>query len=567
MALTIAAATLWLSTGFVAIDAQSIFADAQVRRITDWEGTESAAAISPDGRFVAFLADKAGEFDVYLNQLDTDRFVNLTADSPALAAPGPSISRLGFSGDGTHVWFTQGTRQWLLPITGGSPRPFLADGAAAPAWSHDGHRLVFFTNRSGDPLSIANASGADAREIALHADSFGSEGMHNHNPIWAADDRTIYFLHGPGSGTTFNLGIWRVPSTGGTPQRVTPQTSGVSFLAAVDAQTLIYIARDRDGSGPWLWTLDAARKTTRRVVTGLERYTSISASADGRRAVATRAATSASLWTVPLVPTATHDQYPEQYQLVNGQASAPRFHGTSVFYISQRGTRDAVWRHEDGRALEIWNGVEGVPTQPPAVSPDGRRVAVAFTFDGRPHLSVIAADGTGRQLLSEGFEPQGSVDWSPDGKWIVTGGRDAQGEGLFKIDVDERTRVRIVTGVAVNPVWSRDSRLIIYNAANTAGETPILGVTPDGEQVPLPPMRARRAGHRFLPDGTGLIYSPGPDFWILDFKTNQTRQITRFADRTLWVHRRSFDVTPDGKHLVFDLWREDADVVLFDLPK
>ena len=188
-------------------------------------------------------------------------------------------------------------------------------------------------------------------------------------------------------------------------------------------------------------------------------------------------------------------------------------------------------------------------------------------MNGQRQLSIISADGTGRQSLSDGFEPQGSVDWSPDGRWIVAGGQDPDGDGLFKIAVDERRRGRIVTGVAVNPVWSRDGRLIIYNGPNTAGETLILAVDPEGERVTLPPIRARRAGHRFLPDGTGLIYAPGPDFWMLDFKTNETRQITRFADQTAWVNRRSFDVTPDGKYLVFDLWRDTSDIVLFDLPK
>ncbi len=38
-------------------------ANAQFSRLTDWEGTEGDAEISPDGRFVAFLADREGEFD------------------------------------------------------------------------------------------------------------------------------------------------------------------------------------------------------------------------------------------------------------------------------------------------------------------------------------------------------------------------------------------------------------------------------------------------------------------------------------------------------------------------
>ena len=33
--------------------------NADFRRFTDWEGTEEGAEISPDGKFVAFLSDRA----------------------------------------------------------------------------------------------------------------------------------------------------------------------------------------------------------------------------------------------------------------------------------------------------------------------------------------------------------------------------------------------------------------------------------------------------------------------------------------------------------------------------
>ena len=41
-------------------------ANATFSRVTNWEGTEEHAEISPDGRFVAFVADKAGQFDVWV---------------------------------------------------------------------------------------------------------------------------------------------------------------------------------------------------------------------------------------------------------------------------------------------------------------------------------------------------------------------------------------------------------------------------------------------------------------------------------------------------------------------
>ena len=79
----------------------------------------------------------------------------------------------------------------------------------------------------------------------------------------------------------------------------------------------------------------------------------------------------------------------------------------------------------------------------------------------------MSADGTNSRTLSttidiRGVVVQSAADWSPDGAWIVTGGRDAQGPGLFKIPVDGGEAVRLVTGEARGPVWSPNGDMIVY---------------------------------------------------------------------------------------------------------
>ena len=41
-------------------------AGARFTRLTDWEGSELDAAISSDGKFVAFISDRAGPFDAWV---------------------------------------------------------------------------------------------------------------------------------------------------------------------------------------------------------------------------------------------------------------------------------------------------------------------------------------------------------------------------------------------------------------------------------------------------------------------------------------------------------------------
>jgi Tol biopolymer transport system component len=53
------------------------------------------------------------------------------------------------------------------------------------------------------------------------------------------------------------------------------------------------------------------------------------------------------------------------------------------------------------------------------------------------------------------------------------------------------------------------------------------------------------------------------DFWLLDLATKQSRQVTRLDNQG---RLRTFDITPDGKFIVFDRSRENSDIVLINLP-
>src|SRR4029077_8408721 len=78
-------------------------ANAQFTRITDFEGSELDASISSDGHLVAFLADRHGAFDVWLGQIGSGEFQNLTKGRfPELL--NPLIRNVGFSADGSHMW-------------------------------------------------------------------------------------------------------------------------------------------------------------------------------------------------------------------------------------------------------------------------------------------------------------------------------------------------------------------------------------------------------------------------------------------------------------------------------
>ncbi|MFY9791155.1 MAG: protein kinase, partial [Candidatus Sulfotelmatobacter sp.] len=535
---------------------------AHFTRVTDFESVE--AAISPDGRFVAFISDHDGPFDVWLTQVGTGHLINLT-QGKAGPLPGP-LRSVGFSGDGSEIWIgggDVGLRLRLMPLTGGAPRNFLGEDTANLAWSPDGERIVYHTFTKGDPMFVADRNGANARKI------FGDRpGLHNHFPTWSPDGRWIYFVHG--TPATREMDLWRIDPDGGNPERLTERNTDIAYPTPSGENTLFYVARDGDGSGPWLWAFDVKRRNSRRVSIGLEQYTSVQASADGRKLVATISNPVAGLWTVPILDRVAEERDVKPFPVPNQRALAPRFGGSSLFYLSSLGAGDGLWRLRDGQATEIWKGADGALFETPAVSPDGSRVAIVLRRSGKRQMHVLSSDGAELQPIAEGIVAQGTSCWSPDGKWIVTGGSDATGPGLFKIPLEGGSPVRLVSGPALNPVWSPDGRLIVYAGTNVSTFAPLLAVRPDGTSVELPHISLRRLGEhvRFLPDGKSLIYMQGllasQDFWLLDLASMKSRPLTKLQNRAAM---RTFDITSDGKQIVFDRLRENSQVVMIDLPK
>jgi Tol biopolymer transport system component/predicted Ser/Thr protein kinase len=543
-------------------------AKAKFSHLTDFEGTETNAAISPDGKFVAFLADRDGSFDIWLTQVGTGRFVKLTEYAREEEQNILTTRPVGFSGDGSEIWLgggaTTGTRRrlQLMPLVGGARHPFLSDRTVNVAWSPDGQLLVYHTSDPGDPMFVADRTGASARQIFA-----GIAGEHNHYPTWSPDGRWIYFVRG--SPAIHDTDLWRIAVSGGKPERLTHHNNDVAYPAPIDERTVLYVARAEDSSGPWLWALDVEGETTRRVSLGLEQYRSLAVSADGHRLVGTVANPRASLWSVPILDRVAVEADVKPFPLPVVRALMPRFGGASLFFLSSTGTGDGLWRYQDGQTSEIWKGADGALLQPPAVSPDGERVVVALKQQGGLRLHVLSTDGATHQLLTDAVDVRGAASWSPDGRWILTGGNDANGPGLFKVSLEGGAPVRLLSGVAMDPVWSKGD-LIVYSGPVVGSEAPLLAMQPDGSPVTLPAIRTLQNGERarFSPDGRGLIYvrrfEDHQDFWRLDLGTMETRLLTRLDIRgTL----RTFDIMPDGKRIVFDRLRDNSDIVLIDLPK
>lgn len=460
-------------------------ADAAFTRFTDWDSTERDAAISPDGKFVAFLSDRDGIFDAWVSQIGSGSFVNLTKGRyPVLMHE--AIPMIGFSGDGAHVWIiirildSKGTQirggLWLVPAMGGTPRPLFSSSGGA-YWSPDGTRIAHFDGtQPGDPIFITDANGGNSR--LLFDDKPAGQ---CHFPIWSPDSHFIYFQRGPtGSG---NQDLWRIPAAGGKPERITFHHARVTYPALLDNRTLVYTAVSPDGSGPWLYATDVEKKIPHRISLGLERFTSVSASADGRRLVATVTNPSAKVWKVPIGPAPQPESAARQLPLPAISAVSPRQGPGYLLYVSSSGRADGLWKFQDGSASELWNGDRGAVAAAPAISADGKQVCVPVLKEGRGILQVMTADGTDARAIADVLDVRQSASWSPDGKWIavagIKSGEPSQNTRIFLIRVAGGEPVQLTNSLSHTPVWSPDGRMILYARQSRGASVQLAAVTPE----------------------------------------------------------------------------------------
>ena len=556
----------------------SLVAGAKIQRL-DFDGTERAAAISPEGKFVAFLSDRDGQTDLWVTQVGTGRFYNLTRGAfPQLV--NRAVRSVSFSPDGSLVTFWSKKQDglqdgaigiWAVPTLGGQPAPYL-EGGAEVAWAGDASRLVYHTAGPGDPMFIREPG----QRVPDRRIFTAPPGVHAHFLLWPPGQPFIYFVQGSVADYFVQdaaadvMDIWRLREGGGTPERLTNHNARVSYPVMVDARTLLYLASDADGGGPWLHALDLERRASQRLGSHWQRYTSLAASADARRLAVTLTSPRESFWRLPVPDPALAPRTPERISLTTARSLFPRLGPGFLVYVAFGGGGDTVWKVAGGAASELWSAAGARVLGPPTVAPDGLRVAFSVERQGRRSLIVINADGTGARSVADSLELRGAPAWAPDGQSITTSAHEGGVPRLFSIPLDGRQPLRLTRDYAVDPIWSSDGQFIVYSGPDIGTTFSLAAVGADGSPHPLPPVTLSRGARRlrFLPRSKTLVLMRGgiehKDLWAVDLQTGVERPLTNLP-RDFYV--QDFDVSPDGREMVLHRLQEQSDLVLLDLPR
>ena len=538
---------------------------ANFNQLTSNPGIEWFPNLAPDGQWIVFAGDAAGNRDIYLQSVTGQTPINLTADSAADEDHPP------FSPDGERIAFRSdrdGGGIFVMRRTGEAVRRVAPEGFN-PAWSPDGTRIVYASIPQGlrpantegfGELKVVSASGGDST-LLCGCDATLSR--------WSPHGHRIAFSQLIGAVRQAN--VVSIPAEGGEPVAVTAD-SDVSWnpVWAPDGRHLYYVSNRGGSTNLWRIAID---EVTGRVLGEPEPLTTpapfaahLTISADGQRLAYRSVQETQNIFRLGLDP-------------ATGEALGDPVPVTS-------GTR-------------FWSS--------PDPSPDGQLVVFYSQVQPEGDLYVIRTDGTGLRQVTGDAATDRVPRWSPDGEWIVSFSDRSGNFQVWKSRVDgsELQQVRGNVGEGTVSAWSPDgSRLAVTTAIDpgtTTGSALIMEAhNAEAEAVSLPPAPPpdlqfvpnswspdgrRLAGQSWydrlgvlvydletrtydrvtefgqwpvwLPDSLRLlIVSEGREFHVVDTRTRTTTRIFSVLRDTLGPPR----LTPDGRNAFFSRRATESDV-------
>ena len=412
-------------------------------------GNVVAAAISPDGKQLAYVEENNGQQSLWLKQIAAA--VNVRIIPPKYL----TYNKLTFSHDGNYIYFTQhgeneSSDLYRIPVLGGPPAKLLENVDSGPSLSPDETKVAFRRRdriAREDTLYIADLNSGEQRALIKH-----------HPPdwlfafSWSPDGKVIIYATGETDSGRQTMKISEVNvQTGEEKLLVKPNWYFIQqFEWLSDGSGLLICAKEK--LSPEIWEMSYPDGRLQKLTDDLNYYVTLSLTADASKLITVQSTLVSQVWISPNLDVSNARNIaggrgklawmPDGQQIVYDYGSRI---GADLWIARADGTEPRQLISNAG--FNDW----------PAVSPDGRTIVFQSDRTGVQHLWRMDVDGGNQTQLTNGYAER-NANISPDGKWVYY--NSSADHRLWKIALDGGEPIKLTDDFSAYPSVSPDGKLI-----------------------------------------------------------------------------------------------------------
>lgn len=564
---------LWLWNRTATSQVTNLFQQLTLTKLTT-SGQASQAALSHDGKYVAYVEGTSDAQGLYLRQVRTTSQTTLVPPADA------RFLGVTFAPDDTFVYYVlQSSEQptgtlYQIPLLGGTAKKMMSGIGSPITLSPDGQHVAF-VRRTPTATTLLHARLDGSAEHALLTRQM-PEMVSVQGPAWSPDGQWIACAVGNGVSGESALQIFAVNATNGATHAIGREHwSAVGQLAWLQDGSGLLFPAWRSTSGVYgdpLWLLTYPQGTVRQVTHDLSGYQGSAVSADATALVTRQMTRVSRLWLLPAngatieaeratpIPSGFGDNFSEYF----GLDWTP---DGNVVYASHASGNLDLWRSTtDGKQQQLTRDPH--TDLMPAVTADGRYIVFVSDRSGTRALWRMETNGNNPQQLTRG-KGDAAPSLTPDGKWVIYSSLGPAPPhpwpSLWKVPIEGGDPVALTTTPTFQPRVSPDGNWVACFSQTEAGNRSKLVVIPlKGGEPRLLDLAATPdiTNLGWLPDSRAVCYSVThrgvSNLWISPLEGSPAKPLTHFTSeqifRFAWSH--------DGKWLACERGQALSEAVL-----